>query len=290
MIDPASRAAALRAAAEKEIKAQFIAAVLSMQSALGNLSEVARLLESGAFERVLRLLDRAALRLGTTWAQVFNDAATSTAALLTSKLKNVEATYDQASFTATEIVRQNRARLITNFINEQARASRGAASAAAMRGDDARSQAKAFKDSIGLTEYQQRSLDVYRRSLLQAGRSKQQADRLVEEYRKRLLAARATAVAAVEAQRAVHEGIEEAYRQAILDGELEPNQVSASWKTMGDDKVRHSHRPMDGQTQPYGQPFVTGRGNRLRFPTDPNGPIEEIANCRCVLSHTINDG
>lgn len=49
-----------------------------------------------------------------------------------------------------------------------------------------------------------------------------------------------------------------------------------------DDRVRPSHMAAHGQVQPVDETFYVG-STRLMFPCDPNGPIEETANCRCVI-------
>lgn len=54
------------------------------------------------------------------------------------------------------------------------------------------------------------------------------------------------------------------------------------WVTRHDDAVREAHADADGQTVPSGQLFVIG-GSSLRWPGDPDAPLELTMNCRCVL-------
>lgn len=49
-----------------------------------------------------------------------------------------------------------------------------------------------------------------------------------------------------------------------------------------DDRVRPSHMAAHGQVQDVDETFYVG-STRLMFPCDPQGPIEETANCRCVI-------
>lgn len=52
------------------------------------------------------------------------------------------------------------------------------------------------------------------------------------------------------------------------------------WNTELDGRQRESHDEADGQIVGIDHTFLVG-GVELRFPHDPNGPVEEITNCRC---------
>jgi hypothetical protein len=57
------------------------------------------------------------------------------------------------------------------------------------------------------------------------------------------------------------------------------------WLTAGDGGKRHPSYPgLDGQEREMDQPFDVG-GFELMHPLDPNGPAEEVVNCRCVLDY-----
>lgn len=56
-------------------------------------------------------------------------------------------------------------------------------------------------------------------------------------------------------------------------------EMQKEWMATHDSRTRHSHRDIDGQVVPVDQEF----GNGLMFPADPDGPPEEVYNCRCTL-------
>jgi len=112
-------------------------------------------------------------------------------------------------------------------------------------------------------------------------------DAMVTSYTNRALRYRAENIARTEAMAALHEGQQQALAQA-LDAGIDPAAVGGIWRTAQDDRVRDSHEAMDGQRQPYGQPFISGDGNFLRYPGDPLAPAEETINCRCWLEPDID--
>jgi HK97 family phage portal protein len=69
-------------------------------------------------------------------------------------------------------------------------------------------------------------------------------------------------------------------------GRAEPAGRAASivrtWVTEEDERVRPTHREVDGVQRRLGVPFRVG-GGLLAYPGDPMGPPEETANCRCHL-------
>lgn len=62
----------------------------------------------------------------------------------------------------------------------------------------------------------------------------------------------------------------------------EPGVGAKTWVTAGDERVRPDHAEADGQAVPLDQPFDVG-GEQLMYPGDPQGSLEQIANCRCVV-------
>ena len=60
---------------------------------------------------------------------------------------------------------------------------------------------------------------------------------------------------------------------------------SKEWLTQGDDVVRESHAEQDGEIVDLDETFTNG----LQFPGDPDGPPEEVINCRCTMLYHDSD-
>jgi hypothetical protein len=111
--------------------------------------------------------------------------------------------------------------------------------------------------------------------------SADQIDTMVKAYKNRALQYRAEAIARSETITALHEAQNQAMNQAVNSGAIDPAAVSYIWRATKDGRTRDSHRVMDGQKVAMGEMFITGDGNMLEYPGDPNGPPEEVINCRC---------
>lgn len=116
----------------------------------------------------------------------------------------------------------------------------------------------------------------------------EQIDRMVTSYTNRALRYRAENIARTEAQTAMHQSQQESLRQAVDSGVVSQSAVTLIWRTAHDARVRDSHIVMDGQTQPQGQPFISGNGNALQYPGDPSAPPEDVINCRCWLEPNVD--
>ena len=69
-----------------------------------------------------------------------------------------------------------------------------------------------------------------------------------------------------------------AHKKKVKDGQL-----THTWETMRDEKVRGTHALADMQTVPINEPFTVG-GYKLLFPTDDSlgAPASETCGCRCL--------
>lgn len=60
------------------------------------------------------------------------------------------------------------------------------------------------------------------------------------------------------------------------------------WIAASGERTRSSHTAADGQIVGMDEPFTVG-GSSLQFPGDPDGPADEIINCRCAVGYVVAD-
>ncbi|HEU4727679.1 MAG TPA: phage minor head protein [Kofleriaceae bacterium] len=220
-------------------------------------------------------------------------------------------TFDMLDPGVLSVAERSRLDLIREITTEQRILIRAALIGGAESGANPREIAQEIRDEIGLTEYQERIVQNYRRELergqyadalareLSSGHSDRtiaaavrnrtalsqaQIDAAVDRYRQNWIAFRAENIARTESLRIAHQGTEELYRQAIARGDVRTEQIERTWNTAHDPRVRSTHRSMDQQKRGFGETFTTGAGVELRFPADPAGPAKETIECRCVVS------
>lgn len=112
--------------------------------------------------------------------------------------------------------------------------------------------------------------------------------RIVGRYSDRLLQLRGEMLGRTETMTALNVAQDLAMRQAITEGKVDQNVVTKVWHSAGDDRVRHSHRALNGQSAPLDGVFISPSGAALRFPGDPNAPTAETVGCRCWVRHEID--
>lgn len=107
-------------------------------------------------------------------------------------------------------------------------------------------------------------------------------NRATGKYRENYRQYRARVIARTETHRAAMQGWELMYEQAIDQNRIHPQQIRRTWRTAGDERVRESHRALDGLERGVGETFPA-RGSPLAYPGDPAGAASEVIQCRCVL-------
>ncbi len=239
------------------------------------------------------------------WAQLMVVTATREGQQLRSL--GIPTSFDGTNQGAIASLKEHRLRLVQGFTSEQTRVAQTAVHRGLLEGRNPRAQAREFRESIGLTEKQEQHVSNYRRLLqtqdkaalsrrlrdarfdptiersIREGKplGAEQIDKMVDRYRQRAVALRAETIARTESIRALSAGQDEMYRQAVSEGSIGRDEVEMEWSTARDERVRMSHFLMNGQRQKIGDPFVSGLGNLLYYPSDPDAPPEDTINCRC---------
>lgn len=304
----------LISAADTRVREAFLQAIQTVKNQ-NNLMEVAALLEAGDIEAALRYTTTIGASVSSVVSLSVISAGEGSAAFVGRYLQ-VPMDFDQTNERAVSIMRENNLRLIQQFNDGQRLATQEALISGIRRGLNPRDQARNFRASIGLTQSQVRAVNNYR-TLLQTGSrealtrqlrdrrfdrsvvnarnngtvlSADKINRMVARYEQRYLIYRSEVIARTEALRAVHQGTEELYTQAFDSGELAPTDLERTWRIGGGTskdgtpRTRDSHLTMNGQSQPVGVAFVSGNGTNLRYPGDIDAPIEETAQCRCIIA------
>ena len=291
---------------ERRIRLSFMSLIGGMRREVSE-AELIELIESGRTEEALALVLRNAPNIYTASGVAWLAAANYTADQIGVELGSVVIDYDVVNQNAINAMQRNKLDLVQGFTETQKHTSRVAITEGIRRGDNPRKQARNLINSLGLTPHQQSIVDGYERALRGAsldalsnklrnagddaavrraadlGEALPEAriEKMVERYRQRMIAHRATVIARTEALRSVHEGSDSMFAQAFADGILEPDNVFQTWHTAKDERVRGSHRAMHRQERPVGEPFISGLGNRLMRPGDSSAPAADVINCRC---------
>lgn len=304
--DPVERIAALIDKVEPKFRRRFLTLIEEIRDER-SITEIANLLAAGRFDLALVNAELAAVNLTGVFTGTFILAGNEAADFLSDALQAI-VSFDVTNERAVTAMRRNQLRLVTRFTHEQRLATRVALIDGVRRGLNPRQQALLFRQSIGLSATQMRAVLNYRRLLessssgaldrvlrdhrfdrtvqraISAGRPlpAAQIDTMVDRYAQRQLAHRAETIALSEALAAVHEGTDELYRQAVALGHLDPTEMAQLWHPRADGKTRRHHASMRGQVRLIGEPFISGLGNRLRFPGDPRAPANDRIRCRCI--------
>lgn len=278
-----------------------------------SLDQIAGLLERGDIDGALGNLGRAARNFAGVQQQAVLAAAEDATSWLNNSALTAKINFDQTNTRAVNLLRNNRFELVREFSAGQRAAVREAMTAATTDGLNPRDQARRFRESIGLTDRQVRAVNNYRRLLREgdagaldrALRDKRfdgtvarairdgdpltdgQINKMVTRYRERYIKYRSEVIGRTEALRAAHQGTEEAFAQAIANGDISPDEIERKWTTSRDARVRDTHNSLNGQTRPMNGTWTTSAGNVLRFPGDTSAPPEETIQCRCALATRI---
>lgn len=304
---------------ERRIARVFMAAIRNLRETI-DLAELEAQLAAGQIDDALELLIEAAQVTGYASSTVFILAGQDTARFL-AEAGVARIGFNQANERAVAIMRDNQLSLIREFADEQRAATRIALTDGIERGVGPREQARNFRQSIGLTERQAQYVRNYRAALervgqrgvprgeqmaalqrrLRDGRADREIERAIREstplskkriewmvgrYAERWIKFRSEMIARTESLRSVHQGTDEAYEQAIDAGQIARADIEQTWNSARDDRVRDSHRKLNGQKRRMGETWQGDYGE-LRYPGDPLAPAAETIQCRCIVTRRI---
>lgn len=312
--DPAQRLFRLVDTLEPRFRRQFQNMLSLVKNDL-TVARLTRLIETGQQQEAFNVIRAHVEQLASRYNAGYIEAGQDTAQVLSGYTRPLVVTFNVVNERAVRIMQNNQLNFVREFTREQTEATRQALIRGVREGLNPRAQARAFRDSIGLTSRQEAAVNNYSRLLRENNRqalerglrdrrfdgtvrrainngkplTDGQIDRMVGRYRERYLKYRSEVIARTEALQAAHEGTEEMFDQAIENGNIRADQLQARWHTRQDGRQRDSHDAMAGQTRPHGEPFVSGEGNLIRYPGDPQAPAEERIQCRCAVSRTIKD-
>lgn len=315
--DTEARIDRLLGRAEKRIARTFREMIEAIRGDL-DLRSLADMLEAGRWEAAFELIEQTAARLGATSNLMFVQSAEDTAAFL-ANAGVARVTFDQVNVRAVAQMQNNRLDLIRGFVEGQRDTLRVVMTDGIMRGVSPIQQAREFREVVGLTDRQARAVLNFRRLLEQAGvadaedqgealtrrlrdrrfdgsivrairnerpLSQAHIDKMVERYRQRYVKYRAETIARTEALRNVHQGVNEAFDQAIELGQINPDDIEQKWISARDGRVRDSHQSLNGETRKIGETWQ-GKYGDLRYPGDPQAPAGDVINCRCIVTRRI---
>lgn len=310
--DPAERLNLLVDQQEVRIATILRTAISDLKGEV-DLNELADLIEQGRVNDAIDRLQDAAEQLAASSNVAFVTAGQSTADFL--RGANVaRIVFDQVNLYAVSAMQQTRLELIREFTAEQRKATSLALVSGVEAGTNPIAAARNFRDSIGLTSTQWTHVANYRAALERVGvdpdaaqnalgralRDKrtdrtvlaavrnarklpaEKIDMMVRRYTERYVKYRAEVIGRTEALRAVNQGNEEAYRQAIAAGEINADQLRREWRTRLDGRERRTHMMLNGEVRGWGEPWVTENGV-INYPGDPDAPASETIQCRCAI-------
>ena len=282
-----------------------------------DLSDVAAAIRRGDYEGAVSGLVDAAERFAGELRGANHVAAQRTVEWLEGETNRL-VTFDETNIRSVRAMQSMRLDAIRQVTEDQRTTIRNTIADGLARGENPYVIAKDVKLSIGLTDYQRGIVTNFRRELetgqwgkamnreLIDGRWTKKLQRLqrdggglapaeiqsmVNKYSDNWVGFRSENIARTEGLRAAHRGYDTAIKNAVDNGTVQGEEFERKWnhKKHGQN-WRQFHASMNGQTVGLYEPFMSGLGNQLMYPCDPNAPIEETANCTCVVSTRMKRG
>ncbi len=138
-----------------------------------------------------------------------------------------------------------------------------------------------------------KSLDKAVQRAIDAGKplDAETLQKLLMRLRDANLRLRGETIARTETLTAVLNAKHEAYRQALAKANRDEGLVIRTWRSAGDNRVRHTHMALNAEeVTGMDMPFVSPSGAMLRYPGDSSlgAGAGEVINCRCDVDYRFN--
>jgi uncharacterized protein with gpF-like domain len=285
---------------EPEVRDAFIAAISEVRDNIDLSSLIARL-ERGDIEGAIRALhieDASFSPLAEALRKAFAEGGAATVNRIPNLRlptgERVVIRFDLRNPIAERVTATQVGGLIREVSRQTVAGVRSALTAGLMEGKNPRTTALDIAGRInratgrregglvGLTEFQVERARAYALKLATSGIPAAKAVPIFRRYLNKALLVRAETIARTETMTALSQAQEEAFRQNIESGKVDPEAVTCRWVATSDNRTRDTHRAMDGQEVAWGELFVSPSGATLRYPGDPSAPPEERINCRCT--------
>lgn len=314
-MDPLDRLEQLIDQQERSVRAAFRAFLLAVGRDGAVLDSILAHLEARDTDGALKIVDSYVATMGNVLPAISHVVGAATAAELAELVPDVAIaiSFDPTHPRAAEIIRENRLRFVRDFGTQQRKATMQALTRGYREGAGTAEIARAFRQSIGLTPYQEGYVASYRRALetqsrdalnralrdtrfdptvrrsVEGGKplTSKQIDRMVDRYRTRALINRSETIARTEGGQATSLAREESLDQMIEQTGIAVDRIVRIWNTTRDKRTRDWHASMNGQKRGRAEAFIDGHGNRLRYPHDPAAAAETTINCRCGLTFSV---
>ena len=293
--------------AEPALRRAAVNAIIAARNSLGTLQQLSVLIEAGRIEAAVQVAARAgAIAVAEGSAAVYVQSGISTSAQLTSIL-NVTVVFDQVHDFAVAQIRANRLQLVRQWTANQRSIASAVLSDGVARGLNPIEQAIGLRASTGLTLRQHQAVDSYRTALERALPDRRfdssisralaadqplttaEVDRMVGRYRERAIKHRAETIARTEALRSVNAGNHDAYLEAVDSGSIRETDITRTWISARDSRVRPDHVAANGQkVVGFSMPFTVG-GEPLMYPGDASASGSQTIRCRCAVTVRITE-
>lgn len=226
------------------------------------------------------LLDRAFIRARSRLQQAVEKGFDAAVPQLPKAGKvggNIGVAFDTLNPKVIDAIRALDSRVIRTLKDEVKETVRAYVENGIRDGKSPRTIAKDLRPVIGLSSKQAESAEKFAQKLRDAGKSEVQVEKSLATYQRKAIALNANTNARTATVDAMKLGQKLTWQDAIDRGIVAPGTLYKTWRTVQDDRVRPTHRAMNGETVPFENYYSNGE----------DVPGEADFNCRCISVMTV---